>query len=319
MLWGEGKSSALDIPAGAEYNTGALAKSVFVSNGDVYVAGHDAGSGNGMRPLLWKNGVPQRIDYWDRDTPLNHGYTEGVATSVFVAGDDVYVAGQGNYKRVNGALTGGQTVLVWKNGIMTEQAKGIGANAYAHSIFVSGNDVYIAGYEYTWDDSGLGFWATIWKNGIPQALGDKGYYIDSDYRDYRNEARNVFVSNSDVYVVGHELNADNKSVAKLWKNGTAQNITNGNSHAFAYSVYASGVDVYVAGEEFDAQGASRARLWKNGAAQTLAGNGATAYSVYVSGNDVYVAGGDASGNALLWKNGTAQTLGRGIGVSVFVK
>jgi hypothetical protein len=62
----------------------------------------------------------------------------------------------------------------------------------------------------------------------------------------------------------------------LWKNGVAQELTEGNGYATnsnAYSVFVSGNDVYVAG--FD----NSARLWKNGVAQEL--NGYQALSVFV--------------------------------------
>ena len=40
----------------------------------------------------------------------------------------------------------------------------------------------------------------------------------------------------DVYVAGYEFNGS-VDVAKLWKNGEVQDLTNGTSHAYATSVF----------------------------------------------------------------------------------
>ena len=114
-----------------------------------------------------------------------------------------------------------------------------------------------------------------------------------------------------VYVVGYEENEKGISVAKLWKNGIAQNLTDGTNDAIAYSVYVSGVDVYVVGQEAVAGNGYVAKLWKNGIAQNIADKPSYAFSVYVSSGDVYVVGQVAEvgkDGAKLWKNGIAQNL-----------
>jgi len=91
-----------------------------------------------------------------------------------------------------------------------------------------------------------------------------------------------------VYVAGYQINENGVYIAMLWKNGAAQNLTDGTTNAIAFSVFVSGKDVYVAGYE-----GAMAKLWKNGIAQNLTDGttcSATAYSVYVSGKNVYVAG-----------------------------
>ena len=115
-------------------------------------------------------------------------------------------------------------------------------------------------------------------------------------------------------MAGYEYN-EQYSVAKLWINGIAQNLTDGTRNAEANSVYVSGNDVYVAGYDGDVP-----NLWKNGIAQIL---NVAANSVFVSGNDVYVAGNNDGYVATLWKNGVAQNLTNGtysatIAASVFV-
>ncbi len=103
-------------------------------------------------------------------------------------------------------------------------------------------------------------------------------------------------------------------MAVLWKNGKAQNLTEGKGSetAGAHAVAISGTDVYVAGFERKTNGAIVAILWKNGKAQELTNdssnsNDARAYTIAISGKDVYVAG-VRNGNAIIWKNGKALTL-----------
>jgi hypothetical protein len=302
----------------------------------VYVAIYEyPNSSNSSVPKLWKDGV---------FTNLSNSTGRAYATSVYVFGNDVYLAGHKDaFIPFNN-----QTYLVsyaqlWKNG----EELTIGSEySQATSVFVANNnDVYVAGYEYVIQDAGAlksaGFspfepdfvckyqlpekaaavtksssldakrqcFATLWKNGKAQYLTD-GNYLALAY--------SVYVTGNDVYVAGEERNAQGKSVAKLWKNGNVQNLTDGSYSAGAKAVFVKGNDVYVAGYEHNAQGMSVAKVWKNGAAQNLT-NGTTlhgwAHDVYVSGNDVYVVGSEINitqqggGHvAQLWKNGVSQNL-----------
>src|SRR5690606_40993789 len=56
-----------------------------------------------------------------------------------------------------------------------------------------------------------------------------------------SEPLNLTVYLVETYVVGYEGNGSNE-VAKLWKNGVAQNLTDGSNNAVAKSVYVSGKD-----------------------------------------------------------------------------
>ena len=143
--------------------------------------------------------------------------------------------------------------------------------------------------------------------------------------------RGVFVSDGDVYVVGHEIiklpNNSNYYRAVSWKNGKRQYLSNNEiGEQYAYSVYVSGNDMYAAGDGY------RATVWKGNidwryqaAPQYLTMPsglfGTNANSVFVSGNDVYVAG-KAEGKPALWKNGESQTIecehGTGVLYSVYV-
>jgi hypothetical protein len=58
--------------------------------------------------------------------------------------------------------------VYWKNGVETVLPHSA-ANSFASSIYVSGNDVYVAGYEY---DTGQAKYAVYWKNGVEVKLTD---------------------------------------------------------------------------------------------------------------------------------------------------
>jgi hypothetical protein len=92
-------------------------------------------------------------------------------------------------------------------------------------VFVSGNDVYVAGsiVEGIYLSG-----ATVWKNGVEQKLNE-GYRSGS--------ARSVYVSGNDVYVVGRYNDSQDRSFAALWKNGVRQNLTDGSKNAWANSVF----------------------------------------------------------------------------------
>jgi hypothetical protein len=271
------------------------------------------------------------------------------AQSVFVSGNDVYVAGYEN-GREDGSLR------FWKNGV--EQSFPDDSRwGEANSIYILGNDIYVTGSktwkngEVLYEDYGYGnsifvsggdvyvagrreHGAVLWKNGIAEELSGAEGGGDA-------MANSVFVSDNDVYVAGwkgffHD-NGTAYLIAILWKNGEEIELTAGNKEAEANSVFVSGNDVYVAGyentyvstvdEETGRIGTPHgtfAVLWKNGVPQYLTDGveQAWANSVYVFGSDVYVAGFE-NGVAKLWKNGVEQELvtkGRSSSAySVFVK
>ena len=195
-------------------------------------------------------------------------------------------------------------------------------------------NVYVAGHEK--NDQGF-YVATLWKNGVPQALSDgttntQAYAVYVSGTDvyvvgyitnlgkkaavlWKNgvvdtiggedsEAKSVFVKDTDVYVVGYQkINGVNKPI--LWKNGDpAINLSVSNTANYANSVYVSDTDdVYITGYVIF-QNNTSAVLWKNGQLDSYLYDGGADYfaqSVYVSGNDVYVAGRSDSKPAL-WKN-----------------
>ena len=138
------------------------------------------------------------------NTPTHNSFPN--TAGIYVAGSDVYVAGveAESDPQVSGSLT--LRAMYWKNGVANYLTTVAQSGAAAASIFVSGSDVYVAGYEtlnnYTY--------ATYWKNGVATNLTSNVY----------SEASSIFVSGSDVYVAGFEV-LNGIKYAVYWKNGTA--------------------------------------------------------------------------------------------------
>jgi hypothetical protein len=181
-------------------------------------------------------------------------------------------------------------------------------DARAASVYVSGTDVYVAGYIKEGNKE-----AGYWKNGT---------WVPIDVA--KGEATDIVVSGADVYVSGYVENAG-KDNACFWKNGTRADLYSADSSA-GYSIAVSGADVYVAGYYFEA--AVKAGYWKNGALVPLASGGAKALDVVVSGTDVYVAGYyrnlSLKDVACYWKNGSVvdlynDTVNQGRAYGIFVK
>jgi len=263
------------------------------SGPDVYVAGYNTTKDGGIEALYWKNGTA---------FPLGK---DAMANSIFVSGNDIYVAG---VQYSNGTAT----ATFWKNGVGTAlTGSATAARSFANSIFVDGQDVYVAGYVLL--NSGIGT-AMYWKNGLavnltaltapypappnPPPINTIGLFRLSDYA----TAFSVFVSGGDVYVAGIE----NYFRPAFWKNGSLTELADTNLMATANSIYVNGTDVYVAGSLGDS-----AVYWKN---QTLAQltdvQAAEAYAITISGSTVYAAGGE-DGISQYWKNGLPTTLETG--------
>ncbi|WP_160143714.1 hypothetical protein [Chryseolinea soli] len=246
--WKRENDVELPTPKLNETVNDAYANSIYVSdNNDVYVAGQENhGAGIGFKAKVWKNGVATTLTA-----------SSGAAHSVFVSGNDVYVAGWEE-------ITTGWVAKVWKNGVATSLSP-VDQRAYGHSVFVSGNDVYVAGQYW----NGTTYLICVWKNGTLEII---------DPNTPGSDVSSIFVSNGDVYLVGNEIR-NNAYNAKVWKNGTGTFLSS-SAGSDAKSVYVYDGDVYIAGWEYDSDGKQVATLWKNGVASPLATD-AFAYSVIV--------------------------------------
>jgi hypothetical protein len=311
-IWKDGKATAL-----TDGTHDAAVQSVFVTATDVYAVGYKY-LDDDQTPIatLWKNGVA---------TALATTYSQ--ANGVFVSGNDVYVCGNVQAGHI-------QDAVVWKNGVVNSLPSikiiygTVNIYAYANSIYVSGDNVYVSGVDST---------ATIWHNGIP------GYLPGGTFSSQRetDEANNVYVSGSDVFAAGSVNGGNYNNVAVIWKNGGTTELTSkANSDGIAYGVYANGASVYAVGEEKGTNGDANfiAKYWKNGTGNQISTYAGTKLSSYESqanaiagsGADTYILWDDskdynpgAKFTIKLWKNGVSTPITDGTnqshGASLFIK
>ena len=194
----------------SEYVSGIL-----VAGTDVYVAGGSHQYVQGVDSSFqfskfWKNGVAVNLTKGLVDSSRGQVTGYPVTTGIFVAGNDVYVAG---------SLTGtaAAAALYWKNGTALLLGQS-GFPSGASSVFVAGSDVYVAGFV----DSNATSYATYWKNGAKVTLGPNSR---------GGVASAITVFGQDVYVAGSETVNDTTYVT-YWKNGVATHLgTNGRAYS----------------------------------------------------------------------------------------
>lgn len=323
--WKNGTENIL--PGGT---SGNYYNAMFVSGSNVYIAGGTANTIYGGTPAYWKNGVATNLP--------DSGAAGSSLNAIFVSGTDVYVAGNEYYNTVSTVPYStpvapypfsGHVAISWKNRVpdTLQSARSLGeinSNGYSvysdfvTSMYVSGADVYIAGgsHEYQMGVPGTYQFAKYWKNGVPASLTNGLVYTaNSGSLSYPNTT-SIFVSGSDVYVAGWQLNGSALTQTALyWKNGAFTYLTDSINGSAANSIYVSGNDIYVAGYQ-NINGVSYATYWKNGVGHTLTSGigGSDGNSIVVSGSDVYVAGWENINGASVakyWKNGVAVNLSNG--------
>ena len=184
-------------------------KSLFVSSGgNVYAAGEVQGAGGTYYGTYWKDGVATTIS------------NANVLNSIFVKDTSIYIAGNS---------ADGHAVYYSPDG--TKNLLAVPSNATtssAESIFVDGQDVYVAGNYYIVDKE----YACYWKNGERTDLNDG--MATHDF----SEAKAITVKNANVYVVGSYFNAANKLIACYWRNGEKTDLTFGETdRARANSIF----------------------------------------------------------------------------------
>ena len=298
----------------------------------VFVAGYES------------NGINNVAKCWinNQEVTLSDGKNDAEAYSIFVTGNDTYIAGKdsgqpvywynnteislpvkfkgmypGNFSSANSIFISGKVYIAgndstravyWKDGteiiLNISNAKGNFDYSTANSVFVSGNDIYVAGSH--------GPDAVYWKNGVEVYLTNfpAGGGIGSA------TASSIYVSEGNVYVVGFANMAGAFAlIPRFWKNGIDKSASLDNPNLIYYfinTVFVSGDNVYISGFE---SGSSffpfptSAVYWKNDSVTELSRNSISSFasSIYVRGNDVYVLGNERNDNdnqdAVYWKNG----------------
>lgn len=173
--------------------------------------------------------------------------------------------------------------VLWKDGEPTLISSGIGS---ANSICLDGDDVYIAGYEFEYQNI-----ARVWKNG---ELLEK-----LEYDDNTTFANSIAVENGDVYACGYTVLSNSmKACPVLWKNGDATLLSSESNYSEANAVAVRDGKVYVAGYDFntdyDFGNYIYGVLWQDGIRENLTeGDSYVAFTdmfiddegkVYISGN-----------------------------------
>ncbi len=124
--------------------------SIAVSGSDVYLSGDRFDGKYKQGPLgLIAITAPE---YWKNGNPVNlsNGANYGTGEAIIVSGNDLYVAGEEDNDSESLFIDSGthSVAKYWKNGIPVNLTDG-SYDAYATSIVISGNDVYVAGYEWS--------------------------------------------------------------------------------------------------------------------------------------------------------------------------
>jgi hypothetical protein len=184
-------------------------------------------------------------------------------------------------------------IKIWRNGKI-EQITDTNETAFGNSIFVSGQDIYIAGYTFTTTT-----YPTYWKNKEAHTLSSTGPGLCLD----------IFVEGNDVYACGILYNGSSY-VAGYWKNGNWHPLTDGAQNDEVNSIIKVGADLYLVGSYKKV-----ATYWKNDVATPLPINNSVTvgYDIQVSQGDVYVLGqnfpeGTVDGYVTVWKNGIPRSL-----------
>lgn len=242
---------------------------ISVASNKVYAVGFEGQTTT--FPVLWIDGTKNVLST-----------NPGVATSIFINGNDIYVSGWEESSL-------GPRAVFWKNGIKGQLSS---ANSFSSSVFVYNNDVYISGT--------INGNFCIWKNGnlLPMLVSNA----------FPSSSNSLFVTNSGFYCIGNDF-VNNTRSQYLWINGMNRNLFSSDPWVTLNSIHCKGSDIFICGQ--DQNGPC---YWKNGnrnqlGSTTSRGN---AFDIFIYENDIYVTGIESTNNTpnkpVCWKNGISQTL-----------
>ena len=284
-IWKNGIAELL----ATEADNDSRVNSVCVVNNDVYAVGFENVSGD-VFATLWKNGTKTTLSQFTSE-----------AFSVSVKFNVAYIVGRSEYKatiwlgdllpfefeelnsttpsvaksifltdngtRINGLnIAGqvGQNAWFFFNSSINETI--FTNNSKAESIFVRGNDVFVAVNN---SFSGITT-ASLLKNQVLQNTIASGTAMLSVYGDEQN-----------IYAVGSTNPLSSSSRATIWENYVPKPLST--KFSLASSVFVINKVVYVAGLEYDSSTAFfNATLWINGVVKTLSTNYCNVKSVFVT-------------------------------------
>lgn len=258
---------------------------IYVYDGNSYVVGSIGDNGGSdyipKQAILWRNGELEELP-----TP---GSTRAEAYAVFVKDKDVYVAG--SYAPAVANAT--QQAVIWKNGEMIKVGSS-GIYTKLNDIFVSGNDVYVVGYER----GKVGTQSKYWKNGVETTLSQPS---NTTY------ARGIWVDKGDCYIIGY-ADVDPTRSIKLWKNAVSKNLLSGSTLMQGTGITVDNDNVYAVGHQ-SVGGKFVPLVFKNNEQMPIqhsTSGHSSAFAVQVSDDKVYVLGTEHNNgerNYVIWENG----------------
>jgi hypothetical protein len=157
-----------------------------------------------MNPTLWKNGVAQVMDM--------EGGTYGSATSVFLSGNDVYVAGE---YQTGSSYPYTENLVIWKNGQRYKRLhSGTDTPSVLDFTVTPTGEVYAVGAtSYAPDPINNPYTtislAVLWANGTETVMSD---------RDRNANFTSIFMFGNDMYMAGAQERVSNLNQALLFKN-----------------------------------------------------------------------------------------------------
>lgn len=288
--WKNGVATPLTSTTAAGSSAEALDMAVY--NKDVYVVGVDklpTGRGVGK---YWKNGTTA--------STIDDGVNNITCAAIAVNENGVHIAV--NQQNVSGTI---YTPKYWKDGTLTTLLiSGSVPNAFLSDIVTSGNNVYILGTQVV----GVNRNCILWKNGgatiIPltntanasgfriAVSGNDVYIVTTEYPIggnvsrimlYKNNeapkvitettaavAKDVFVSNTDLYIAGFQFDANATIIANYWKNGAKVSLESNSAtpDSELTDIYIKNTDVFTSGLTY-VNSVPIATYWKNGVATRL--------------------------------------------------